>query len=50
VVGAEAATDQATHQLAKAEESQKSGSNIACLILVIIVVVLLILVITLKVI
>ncbi|KAH9541556.1 hypothetical protein CY35_14G071000 [Sphagnum magellanicum] len=50
VVGAEAATDQATHQLAKAQESQKSGSNIACLILVIIVVVLLILVITLKVI
>jgi syntaxin 7 len=31
VVGAEAATDQATHQLAKAEESQKSGSNIVSL-------------------
>jgi hypothetical protein len=31
VVGAEAATDQATHQLAKAEGSQKSGSNIVSL-------------------
>jgi hypothetical protein len=31
VVGAEAATDQATHQLVKAKESQKSGSNIVSL-------------------
>jgi syntaxin 7 len=48
IVGAEAVTEEASRQLVKADKSQKSGSNIACLILVIVVMVLLILIILLK--
>jgi syntaxin 7 len=48
IVGAEAATEEASQQLVKADKSQKSGSNIASLILVIVVMVLLIRIILLK--